>query len=209
MIAAMWSGGKDSCLAVWRVLKSGLGISKLICMLNEEGVSRAHGLSKSKIEEQAKSVGMAVIFGKSDWNNYETEFKRIITVLKLKAIVFGDIYLEEHRSWIEGVCRGLELEIKPIFPLWGDDTRRLAEEFIKEGFEAYVIAVRKEIGREFIGRKYDLSLVNELIACGVDPCGENGEFHTYVVNGPLFKQRIQFEFGKLIEDEKYLKFEII
>lgn len=207
MIAAMWSGGKDSCLAVWRAINSGYSVDRLICMLNENKTSRAHGLNKKAISKQAEAVGIDVVFGSSTWEGYGEALKKVIEKLGVQKIVFGDIFLEEHRTWIEKFCG--EIGVQPIFPLWGDDTLNLAREFVSEGFEAYIVAVRKDVDISILGRKFDHELVDLLVESGIDPCGENGEFHTFVVSGPLFKRRVEFMFGKTRENEKYVMLEII
>ncbi len=207
MIAAMWSGGKDSCLAVWRFVKSGGKVDKIICMLNENSTSRAHGLNKDVVYRQAEAVGLEVVFGSSTWGSYGEVLRGIIEELDAQKIVFGDIFLEEHRSWIEDLCS--KVGVQPIFPLWGDDTLNLAEEFVSEGFEAYVVAVRKDVDASILGKKFDEKLIETLVDSGIDPCGENGEFHTFVVDGPLFKKRVEFRFGRVWENEKYVVLEIL
>ncbi len=206
MIAAMLSGGKDSCLAVWRALNFGYKIDALICMLNEKGSSRAHGLNEKALISQANAVGIKTVFGKSTWQGYAEMLRRIIVENGFRKIVFGDIFLEEHRSWIEEFCT--KIGVEPIFPIWGEETENLAKEFVDKGFEAYVIAVRKDIDRNILGKKFDRELIDYLISKGIDPCGENGEFHTYVVDGPLFSQRVSVKFGDCFESEKYFHLEI-
>ncbi len=206
MIAAMWSGGKDSCLALWRVINSGCIVDRLICMLNENSVSRAHGLNREAIAKQAEAAGIDVVFGSSTWEGYETVLRRIVEELGFQKIIFGDIFLEEHRSWIEKFCS--KVGVEPVFPLWGDDTLSLAKEFVSEGFEAYIVAVRKDIDAPILGRKFNEELIDTLVNAGIDPCGENGEFHTFVAGGPLFKRRIKFKFGKIRRNEKYTIIEV-
>jgi uncharacterized protein (TIGR00290 family) len=207
MIAATWSGGKDSCLAVWRLSKADRRkVTHLICMLNEENQSRAHGLYRRAIEKQVGCTNFKAIFGNSSWGGYEREFKSIVSQLKPEGIVFGDIFVEEHRVWLEKVCG--ELEVEPIFPLWGEDTKKLAEEFISAGFEAYIVAVRKDVDEFYLGKRFD-EVVERLRADKIDPCGENGEFHTFVVNGPFFRRRVEFDFGERVERERYIQLEIV
>jgi len=201
MIAAMWSGGKDSCLAVWKVIKAGKSVDKLICILNEDGKSRAHGLYKDTLIRQANAIGIDIIFGK----RYD-ELKEIVKLYNIKEIVFGDIYLEVHRNWIENFCKSIE--VKPIFPLWGCKTLDLAKEFISEGFKAYIVAVRKNL-LNLLGKKFDEKIIDYLVRIGIDPCGENGEFHTFVFDGPLFKQPVEVKFGKVWRNEKYYIIEIL
>ena len=202
MIAAMWSGGKDSTMAVWRAMNSGIGVSRIVCMLYR-GRSRAHGFGADVVRRQSGAMGIHVIFG--DGERYAESLAEIVRRYGFEAIVFGDIYLEEHRSWIERFCG--EVGVKPIFPLWGEDTERLAREFVDLGFEAYVVAAKPEY-RWLLGRRFDHALIDELIDQGIDPCGEEGEFHTLAVSGPLFSGRIEFEFGGVIERGEYLILEV-
>jgi len=201
MIAAMWSGGKDSCLAVWKVIKTGRRVDKLICIVSKNGKSRAHGVDKNVLIRQADAVGIEIIFGK----RYE-ELRKIVKLYNIKEIIFGDIYLESHRNWIENFCENIG--VKPIFPLWGYKTFDLAKEFINEGFKAYIIAVRKNF-LNLLGKKFDDKIIIQLLRMGIDPCGENGEFHTFVVDGPLFKQPVKISFGKVWSNEKYYIIEIL
>ena len=117
----------------------------------------------------------------------------------INAMVFGDIYLDEHKDWVERVCR--DLGIRAIEPLWNNQARALVEEFIDLGFKAVVVSCQADrLGKEFVGRTVDKKFVAELIARNICPCGENGEFHTLVIDGPLFKKGI-----KIIESAPVLK----
>ncbi len=126
----------------------------------------------------------------ASWEGYESKFKHAVKELKLEGVeggVFGDIDLIEHREWVEGVCS--DLEIEPIIPLWGLDTRDIVQEFIEEGFEAIVVATR--IKEEWLGMRFDESFIEELKKYNFHLSGESGEYHTFVVDGPIFKRRIK------------------
>ncbi|AGK62189.1 putative ATPases of PP-loop superfamily [Archaeoglobus sulfaticallidus PM70-1] len=208
MIVAMWSGGKDSCLAVHRMLRNGNEVSKLICMLDEDNQSRAHGFYKIALERQLKALQIDGVFGNSSWEGYKSEFKRLMNGLKAEKVVFGDIFLEEHRVWLEQVCD--EVNVEPVFPLWKEDTEKLAREFLSEGYTAYIVSVRKDLGLdEYLGRKFSDEIIDELMSLGVDPCGELGEFHTFVTDGPMFVKPVEFEFGNVVEREKYKQIQIL
>ncbi|MCS7121551.1 MAG: diphthine--ammonia ligase [Archaeoglobaceae archaeon] len=203
MIASMWSGGKDSCLALYKTLKSGLIVKKLVSMLRDN--RNAHGYGREVLEKQADCLGIDIVFG--DMEKYEESLKEIVEEFGIESIVYGDIYLSEHRYWIEEVCR--RLKVDPIFPLWGRDTEEVAKEFISEGFEAYIVAVKK-VYYKILCRKYNLDLLREIKEMGIDPCGENGEFHTVVSYGPIFKKRLNFRFEKILEygDSYIVKLEV-
>jgi uncharacterized protein (TIGR00290 family) len=137
---------------------------------------------------------------------YREEFKNLVTQWKqekgIEGIVFGDIYLQEHKDWIDRVCK--ELEVKAIMPLWGLDTKKLIREFIDTGFEAIVVTTDANIlGPEELGLKIDLKFV-ERLKPEIDPCGEKGEFHTFVYNGPRFRNAVKFKTGrKILKDNRW------
>lgn len=205
MIIAMWSGGKDSCLALWRAVKGGLKVDKLVCIV-QEGKSRAHGINTEIVRAQGRAMNMEIVFQESTWESYEERLKGVFRDLAVDKAIFGDIHLQEHRDWIERVCR--EAGVDPVFPIWGYDTLDLAKEFISEGFEALVIAVRKDLPSSLLGRKFDESFVNDVVKLGLDPCGEGGEFHTYVYAGPLFKERVEFDVDGTFESDKYVHLQL-
>lgn len=188
MYLSSWSGGKDSCFACYSAIKKGLKVSYLVHFVRENNL---HGISEELIKLQAVLSGIPIVQREVFSNNFESEFKDTIKSIKnIKGMVFGDIYLEEHRLWIERVCK--DLGIKPILPIWGINTEKLLNDFIEEGFEAIVVSARQEIiDKEWIGHKVDKELMEYLRKKpGVDVCGENGEYHTFVIGGPLFKGRI-------------------
>ncbi len=192
---SLWSGGKDSCFACY---KAQLGGNDIRYALNFTYVdplgASAHNLNPAIIADQVKSIGIPLIQEVTSRENYERNFKETINRLKMEdieAIVFGDIYLQEHKDWIEEVCR--RLNIIPVFPLWGLDTNDILNEFIELGFKAIIVSVRKDVlGKEWLGRKLDADFLKDLkkINNEIDPCGEKGEFHTLVTSGPNFKKRI-------------------
>ncbi len=133
---------------------------------------------------------------------YEMEFKAAVSEIKTKGIegmVFGDVYLEEHKSWVERVCQ--DLGISPVEPLWNIPPLKVVEEFIDLGFKAIVVSCKADLfDRDFIGRYVDKDLIHELKMRDICTCGENGEFHTFVIDGPIFKRRIE-----ILESEPVLK----
>ena len=198
-----WSGGKDSCLALYRALKAGFKVNYLLSMLDEDGVkSKGHGLDRSLLNAQAKALGIPIIYGKASWETYEEEFKRIIKSLKNKGIqggIFGDIKLQEHKEWVEKVCG--EVGIKAFEPLWNEKYETLLGEFFGKGFEALIINVKTSlIGDEWVGQPFNHKFIEYLKNREVDLFGENGEYHTLVTYSPIFKQRI-----KILETKKNLR----
>jgi len=133
---------------------------------------------------------------------YEKEFKEAVSELKhsgIRGMVFGDIYLDEHKDWVDRVCD--EIGITPIEPLWNNSPFSLVEEFIDLGFKAIVVSAQADkFDRSFAGKEVDKKLINELKSRNICPCGENGEFHTFVIDGPTFKKRIE-----ILESEPVLK----
>lgn len=198
-----WSGGKDSSLALYRALKAGFKVGFLFNILNEEGLrSRGHGLRKEVIDAQAKAIGIPIVYGKAFWEGYEEEFKRVIKELKNMGIeggVFGDIDFQEHRDWVEKVCG--EVGLKAIEPLWNQKYETLLTEFIDIGFKAFIISVKAElIDPEWVGQPLNWEFIEFLRSREIDLCGENGEYHTLITYGPIFKQRL-----KIIESNKVKK----
>ncbi len=203
-VVASWSGGKESCLACYKAISAGFEVSHLLNMISEDGSrSRSHGVDSKLIAAQSQAIDIPIIQRGTTWDTYEREFKKAIHDLKQMGVtggVFGDIYVQEHKDWVDRICK--ELDIKPIMPLWDRNTRDILTEFIDLGFKAIVVRVKADLlGEEWLGRKIDGSFLNELSKMGkVDPCGELGEYHTFVNDGPLFKQPI-----KILESSKALK----
>jgi len=185
-----WSGGKDSALAAYRARQQGHRIAYLLNCVTEDGVrSRSHGLPAEVIRLQAQAMRIPLIQVQTTWEEYEAHFKDAIRMLLRAGVtggVFGDMAIDEHREWVERVC--VEVGISPFLPLWGDDPERLLEEFWAAGFRAVVVASRIDPG--WLGRPLDRALVAEIRARGAHPCGEMGEYHTLVTEGPLFQKRL-------------------
>lgn len=195
-----WSGGKDCMLALYRVQKSGEHEVKVLLNMcdSDSDFSRSHGIHSSMIVRQAEALVIELLQPKTDRSSYEQNFKAAILKLKEQGItggVFGDIYLWEHRRWIERVCA--ECGVETIFPLWDNPVQELAVEIILSGFRTIVVSVNaKQLTENFIGRIYDQDFVDELSKIeGVDVCAELGEFHSFVFDGPNFKHPVVFQKG--------------
>jgi len=205
-----WSGGKDSCLAYYKATKQGIKVGVLLNFISRESKRGCfHGLDGKLLSFQAGLIGIPLVQEEvsPDMQKYEEEFKVAVKKLIQKgasSMVFGDIYLLEHQSWVERVCG--ELKINPIEPLWNNKPRKIIEEFINSGFRAIIVSCKADImGKEFIGRNIDMGLVDELEARNICPCGEKGEYHTLVVDGPIFKKRIEIEEAEPIIKESFWK----
>ena len=200
-----WSGGKDSAMALREVLRGGkYEIAALLTTVTEDyDRISMHGVRRVLLEKQASNLGLAlekVLISKSASNaEYERNMKLVLEKyrsLGVSSVVFGDIFLEDLRKYREDKLK--EVDFKGIFPLWKRDTRKLAEEFISAGFRAVVTCVdSKVLDGNFAGREFDGSFLADLPA-GVDPCGENGEFHSFVYEGPIFREKIALSRGEVV-----------
>jgi uncharacterized protein (TIGR00290 family) len=203
-----WSGGKDSCLAYYRATNNGLDVCYLLNMATEDGTrSRSHGLTRAVLEMQSQAMGIPLAQGKATWDSYEEEFNKMLISLKEQGItdgIFGDIDLDIHREWVEGVCN--KCDITAHLPLWMEDQSKLLTEFIDSGFKAVIVATDAALmGDEWLGRKVDLRLMSDLAATNkITPCGEAGEYHTLVIGGPLFKKELEIvSADKVLRDEHW------
>jgi len=196
--AASWSGGKDSCWACWKAMSQGLKVSHLLNFVNKDSTrAMSHGLDHRLIGLQAQAMGLPILQQRVTWETYETGFKTALEELKLKGItglVTGDIHLQEHKDWIDRVCG--EVGMNAVLPLWQMDTFQLLTDFIEAGFKAIVVSVKAEFfSKEWLGKQVDSKLAAELgqlaERLNIDPCGEAGEFHTFVYDGPSFKKSIE------------------
>lgn len=190
-----FSGGKDSCLALWRAQRQGIDVRTLLVMFEESGDrSRSHAIPLALIERQAQALGMALAAHRASWQRYEEVFVAALRELRASGhelAVFGDIDLQAHRDWEEKVCAAADM--RAMLPLWHQDRRALAEEVIASGFHAVIVCVdSRYLGAEFCGRRYDASFLADLPP-EVDACGENGEFHTFVYDGPNFAHPVAFD----------------
>lgn len=200
-----WSGGKETSLACYRAMRTeNIVVNYLLNMITEDGAhSRTHGLSSFILQLQAEALGIPLVQRRTSWESYEQEFKKAISDFKKEGVeigVFGDIDLQEHRDWVERVCN--DAGIKPILPLWKEQREKLLEELIGVGFKAIIVATQDRfLGKRWLGRPVDMELIKKLkVLGGIDLCGEKGEYHTFVYDGPIFKKPVEFEVGK-----KYLK----
>ena len=189
-----WSGGKDSCFACYQAIREGYDVSHLLNFISKEYQRVSfHGTEARLIQLQAEAIGIPLLQKETTWNGYEQEFKDAVRSLipdGVTGMVFGDIYLQEHRDWVERVCG--ELGIEAIEPLWGQDPERVLLDFIDAGFEATIVSAKSALfDDKWIGQKLDREFLSHLKDNSIDLCGENGEYHTFVIDGPMFQKRIK------------------
>lgn len=201
-----WSGGKDSCFALMKAKEENFIPSVLLNVLNEEGkISRSHGIPSAILRLQAEAAGLPIQLISSSWPEYEKHFTAALSALKqqydLSHAVFGDIDLQPHRDWEEKVCAHAGLTA--VLPLWKQERRSLVTQMLDAGIETMIVSCNETMGERFIGAIITPALVDELESIGIDACGENGEYHTLVLNCPLFKKRIDVKLTGKILHEKY------
>ena len=199
-----WSGGKDSSLALYEIQKNrDYEVTALITTVTSDydRVSM-HGLRTVLLDEQVNSLDIPLekvfISKKASNEEYESSLNKVLLNYKqsgINQVVFGDLYLEDIKKYREALLEKIDMQC--VFPIWKRDTAKLALEFIDSGFKAITVCVDSNVlGEEFAGREFDLQFLNDLPS-GVDPCGENGEFHTFVYDGPIFKNRIGHQLGEI------------
>jgi diphthine-ammonia ligase len=211
---ASWSSGKDCCLALYRAKKQGLDIRYLFNMINKENQrSKSHGVRATVIKKQSEALGISIVQQPTTDDEYEAVFVKALQKFTRQGIevgVFGDIDFNEHREWIERVCKAAA--ITPRLPLWLEDQTKLMEEFIGAGFKSVVITVKSDLlGKEFLGRTVDKQFLTDIAKLnkGITPCGEAGEFHTLVVDGPLFKKRLELTKTEIVSRGEHHFLEIL
>ncbi|MDD3014113.1 MAG: diphthine--ammonia ligase [Candidatus Gastranaerophilales bacterium] len=192
-----WSGGKDSCLSLYRAIKRGAKPELLFTMFTENGIrSRSHGLHINLVQAQAKSLNIPLMIRSASWNNYEAAFIDGLNTIEkntdLRIGVFGDIDLEDNRKWVVDTCK--KTSIEPYHPIWQEDRKKLLTEFVESGFKAIIVAVKDGLmDKDFLGKILDNNLIREIEELNIDACGEEGEFHTVVTDGPIFSYPIDVE----------------
>jgi len=204
-VLVAWSGGKDSAVALYQVLKSQeYQVAALLTTLTEDyDRISMHGIRRSLLERQAEVLGLPlekVYIPKNASNDeYESNMRQALTKYKqagVTSVVFGDIFLEDLREYREGNLA--KLDMRGLFPLWKRDTRELVHSFISLGFKAITACVDTHaLDGRFVGRVIDEQFLTELPDT-VDPCGENGEYHSFVYAGPIFKEPIPYTVGEIV-----------
>lgn len=200
-----WSSGKDAALAYYTLLKQGTyDIKYLLTTINEEhGRIFMHGIREKLLDMQAERMGKQLIKVKlpasPDESLYKNAMHNTLTSVKNEGIslaAYGDVFLEDLKVYREQQLA--QIGLAGVFPLWKEDTRDLVHRVEQAGIEAIIVVVNDQyLGKEFLGRKIDADFLNDLPG-NVDPCGENGEFHTYVYNAPFFSSPIPIKTGEIV-----------
>jgi uncharacterized protein (TIGR00290 family) len=211
-VTISWSGGKDSALALHRILRSG---EFEICHLHtviDAGTKRVglHGVREALIEKQAKALGLKLVKlylpASNDHHTYEQlmcAFYNQCFNEGIQGVVFGDIFLEDLKNFRERMLRAASLD--GIFPLWKEDSRMLINEFISLRFKTMICSANAAFFQSSeVGKIIDLAFINDLPLL-VDPCGENGEFHTFVFDGPVFAKPVLLKKGEVVKKDYHYR----
>jgi len=203
-----WSGGKDSSLCLYKILKTkNYKVEYLLTSINKtHNRISMHGVRVELLKKQAENLGISLklieLPEQPGMEEYEIEMEKKVEEIKkenIKHAIFGDIFLEDLRIYREKKLA--EMGIIPVFPLWKISTNRLMDEFLDLGFKSIIVCVNEKfLDKSFCGRIIDKSFVKDLPK-NVDVCGENGEYHSYVFNGPIFKKPINFKKGEIVYKE--------
>ena len=203
---ASYSGGKDSSLALYQAMQMGQPVA-LIVMLEEQGLkSRSHGMSLDIIHAQANAIGLPIFTASATWQDYESHFIQLLQkaqALGAETLVTGDIDLMAHAEWNQSVCDKSQLSL--CMPLWQRPRLDIVREFIALGFQSIIVTVNLNLGMkiEDLGQILTLEYIQQLVERGIDPCGEAGEFHTTVIDGPIFKHALGIVKGDILYHENY------
>ncbi|MBE6063034.1 MAG: diphthine--ammonia ligase [Clostridium butyricum] len=194
-VVVSFSGGKDSMLCLYRVLKKNYEVIGLVSTFADDNDTCFHRIPKSILESVSESLNIPLIKVKcSNGTVYEKEFEKALIHAKeqgAKYCIFGDIDIEQHKKW--GVDRCNNVGIKSMFPLWQENREKIVNEFLDYGFKAIIKKVNlNALGMEFLGEILSKDIIIKIKEQGADPCGENGEYHTLVYDGPIFSKKIEF-----------------
>lgn len=194
-IITAWSGGKDGCLALHRTIRNeNYNLVYLVNFVSKESKRISfHEINPKLLQLQMNCIGVPFLQKETTPDGYQKEYKEAVGSLVIPQgidiMVFGDIYVDEHKTWVENVCE--DVGIQAIEPLWSENTEDLVRKVINSGIESYVISVKEGmIDKGWTGKKLNEEFIDYLKGKGVDPCGEYGEYHTFVTDSPFFKKRI-------------------
>ena len=195
-----YSGGKDCILALYRKIKEGcIPVALLTTVKKSSPETWTHGLTYDLLEQVSKSLDLPIIYVECEASEYEIKFEEKLKAAKemgAEFVVYGDIDIELHRKW--GIDRALNVGLNYEFPLWQEDREKLVYEVIDSGFKAVIKKVNLDcMSEDFLGKTLTKELVKKIKSTGSDVCGENGEYHTFVIDGPIFNSKIEIKYDKL------------
>jgi len=196
-VAVLWSGGKESSLACHRVMAQGHDVSILVTFVLNDWPYLCHPLSIMSLQSEALGIPHVALSVAEPYKEaYRHSISSLIATEGIQGIITGDIWIEDHRRWMEDVCEGLGIQV--IMPLWNENTNDILDAVVSNGFRAVFTCVKEPwfdtdwLGRQLDGRRIEvLKSLHERF--GIDMCGENGEYHTMVLDGPIFKHSIRIE----------------
>ena len=203
---ASYSGGKDSIFAIYRAIKAGLVPLELITTYNTD-VNRSwfHGVTENLLQEVSASLAIPVRLIKTPGDQYTENFEQALTKAKEKGAevcVFGDVDIEGHIEWCTARCEATGLI--PFFPLFGENRKKLVYDFIDTGFMTVITIVdTSRMPKNVLGQTLTREIAEYIQASGADICGENGEYHTFTYDGPIFSKAIEYVIQETIERDKY------
>ncbi len=203
---ASYSGGKDSTLAIYRAINMGMIPVELVTTYNtDEKYSWFHKIPEELLNRVSKEMQIPISLIETTGEKYEENFEAHLKKaceLGAEVCVFGDIDLEEHLEWCTNRCKAAGLEA--LFPLWKEERKKLVYEFIDAGFKTVIITVDTDrMPEKFVGKILTREIADGIEKSGADICGENGEYHTFAFDGPLFKSSVQFSTGEKIHNKNY------
>ena len=209
--AVSWSGGKDSFAAL-AAARDTLDIVALLTMFDETGTrSRSHGLRPALVQAQASRLGLRAVTACCSWATYNDAFEDALRTLAgdgITHVVFGDLVFPEHREWAERRCAGTGLTA--VEPLFGCPTGELFDAFVASGATALLVTVREPwLDRTWLGRPLSASMKDVFVERGIDPCGERGEYHTAVIDSPLFSRPIAVHAGECVQRGECVALDLI
>ena len=196
--ALMWSGGKDSALALLRSRARDLNVARLVNFYDPASERvRFHATRRELIAAQAGAIGIELRQYAVPWERYETIFAEMLDALRgdgFTGVVFGDIHLADVRAWYEERVRARGLD--HVEPIWGERPADLVSEFVASGLRAVVTCVQTaKLDDTWLGRTIDTDFVRDITAIDIDAAGENGEYHSFTFTGPLFQSPVRFRHG--------------
>jgi diphthine-ammonia ligase len=209
-VVISWTGGKDGCYACYKAMAEGYQVTHLLNFRNIKKIG-SHEINPEIIQAQSEAIGIPLV--QRDFFSYEQEFKRVVLDLRaggarIDGAVFG--HIETHKMLVDRICHDLNIDL--LLPLWKQDSKKILTEIIDSGFEVFVVSIKEGLlGKEWLGRRIDEKFISDLsnLSESIDPCGENGEFHTLVTDGPIFKKKIILSRSERVLREGYWILNII